>query len=231
MRDMTYDDEALAEEAALEAMGKNDTISREVHRAAIEAETADLRDKLLRAVADTENMRKRMEREVAQARKYAVSAFVKDIIPLTDTFQRAIEAVPEDAAAKDAALKSLLDGVIMTERQFLNALERHGVKRIEPKGEIFDPNFHQAIAQFPNPDVPDGTVMEVSQPGFVLDGRIMRPAMVVVAQGGPKPVKATEAPADNNNADSDSADSENWQDAEGSSQDSDTSAGPHHGES
>ncbi len=164
-------------------------ISKEVHRAAVDAETADLRDKLLRAVAETENMRKRMEREVAQARKFAVTEFVKDIIPLTDTFQRAIEAVPDDAAANDPALQSLMDGVTMTERQFLSVMEKHGVNRIEPQGEQFDPNFHQAIAQFPNPDVPSGTIMEVAQAGFVLASRVIRPAMVVVAQGGPKPGK------------------------------------------
>lgn len=173
---------------------EDDFITREVHHAAVEAETADLRDKLLRAAAETDNIRKRMEREVAQARKYAVASFVNDIVPLTDTFQRAIEAVPEEAAAADPALKSLLEGVEMTERQFLTVLEKHGVKRIMPEGEIFDPNFHQAIAQLPNPEVPAGTITDVSQAGFVLGDRVLRPAMVVVAQGGPKPVKS-EAPA------------------------------------
>ncbi len=184
------DDFELAED---EPSILDNMISKDVHRAAVDAETSDLRDKLLRAVAETENMRKRMEREVAQARKFAVTEFVKDIIPLTDTFQRAIEAVPDDAAENDPALQSLMDGVTMTERQFLSVMEKHGVNRIEPQGEQFDPNFHQAIAQFPNPDVPSGTIMEVAQAGFVLASRVIRPAMVVVAQGGPKPGKTAGA--------------------------------------
>ena len=171
------------------------TVSREVHEAVLEAQTAELRDQMLRAVAETDNMRKRMEREVAGARKYAVTGFATDIVPLTDTFQRAIEAVPDGAVEADPALKSLLEGVIMTQRQFVTVLEKHGIKQVTPKGELFDPNFHQAIAQMQNPDIPAGTIMEVAQAGFALADRVIRPAMVVVAQGGMKPVREPGAAA------------------------------------
>ena len=184
---------AASSDAGLAPGSGSQSISREVHEAVLEAETAKLRDRLLREIAETENIRKRAARDVAQARKFAIAGFVNDIVPLTDNFQRVIEAVPEQAVATDPALKSLLEGVEMTERQFLSVLEKHGVKRIIPEGEIFDPNFHQAIAQLSNPEVPAGTITNVSQAGFILGERVLRPAMVVVAQGGPKPVKTAPA--------------------------------------
>lgn len=158
----------------------------------LEGQIADLTDRLLRAHAEMDNVRKRMEREKLDIAKYAISKFANDVVGTTDNFQRAIQAVPPGAAEQDPALKSLIEGVSMTERAFLQVLERHGVERIEPKGEIFNPERHQAVMEQHNADVAAGTVLNVLQAGFVIEDRVLRPAMVVVARGGFKPVKASE---------------------------------------
>ena len=173
--------------------------------AALCAEAAELKDKLLRAHAEVENIRKRSEREKEETAKYAVSRFARDIVNVGDNFQRAIYAVPAGAAEKDAALKSFLDGVTMTERELLNVLERYGIKRVQPTNEPFNPHLHQAVMEIQRTDVPAGTVVQVFQAGFTIEDRVLRPAMVAVAKGGPKPAPAPEAPAgpappaDNNN--------------------------------
>lgn len=153
------------------------------------AEVAELKDKLLRQAAEMENLRRRTEREKQDMAKYAISNFAKDIITLDDNLARTLSAVPEGAIDEDPALKALVEGVEMTGRELTNVLERHGIKRIDPKGEIFDPNSHQALFEIPNPEVAAGTVMEVVAPGFTIDSRILRPAMVGVAKGGEKPKK------------------------------------------
>lgn len=163
---------------------------------ALKAEAADLRDRLLRAHAEMDNLRKRTEREKADAHKYAVTKFARDIVTVGDNFQRAVDAVPADAADKDPVLKSFLDGVTLTGRELLNVLERNGIKRIDPKGEPFNPHYHQAVMEMPSPDVPSGTVTQVFQPGYMIDDRILRPAMVVVAKGGMKPPAASTPAAD-----------------------------------
>ncbi len=174
--------------------------------AALRAETADLKDRLLRAHAEVENMRKRTEREKEETAKYAVTRLARDVVTVGDNFKRAIDAVPAAAAEEDPALKSFLEGVTMTERELLNALERHGIKRIQPMGEPFNPHLHQAVMEMPRPDVPAGTIVQIFQPGFTIQDRVLRPAMVAVAKGGPKPAPAQDAPpepppqADNNNA-------------------------------
>ncbi|MBN8912193.1 MAG: nucleotide exchange factor GrpE [Rhizobiales bacterium] len=160
----------------------------------LQGQIADLTDRLLRAHAEMDNMRKRAEREREETAKYAISKFARDVVAVADNFERAIQAVPADAAEQDGALKSLVDGVSMTEREFLNVLERNGVKRINPKGEPFNPHFHQAMMEMQNADVAPGTILEVYQCGYLIDDRVLRPAMVVVAKGGPKPGKAN-APA------------------------------------
>jgi molecular chaperone GrpE len=153
--------------------------------AALEAELGDTRDRLLRALAETENARRRFQREREDAQKYAISGFAKDLLSTVDNLRRALDAVRE-AEINDPRTKSLLDGVAATERELLAAFERHGLRRIDPKGEAFDHNFHQAIFEAERPDTPAGTVVEVLQPGYVLHDRLLRPAMVGVAKGGPK---------------------------------------------
>jgi molecular chaperone GrpE len=157
--------------------------------AALRRETSDLKDKILRVQAEMENLRKRTEREKSDASKYAITRFARDIVEVGDNFQRAITAVPAGAIDNDPALKSLLDGVVMTERAFLSALERHKVARIDPMGELFNPHFHQAMMEVPKPDVVTGTVVQVFQAGFMIEDRVLRPAAVVVATGGPEPTK------------------------------------------
>jgi len=151
--------------------------------AAVEAELAETKDRLLRALAETENVRRRMQRERDDAQKFAAGAFAKDLLSPVDNLRRALDAMPESELS-DPRAKSLRDGVAATERELLAAFERHGLKRIDPKGEPFDHNFHQAVFEAERPDVPAGTVVEVLQPGYVQHDRLLRPAMVGVAKGG-----------------------------------------------
>ena len=162
--------------------------------AALRAEAADLKDKLLRAHAEVENIRKRSEREKEETAKYAITRFARDIVNVGDNFQRAIDAVPAGAAEQDAALKSFLEGVTMTERELLNVLERYGIKRVQPVNEPFNPHLHQAVMEIQRTDVPAGTVVQVFQAGFTIEDRVLRPAMVAVAKGGPKPAQVPEPP-------------------------------------
>jgi molecular chaperone GrpE len=154
---------------------------------ALEAELAEQKDRLLRALAETENVRRRAQREREDASKYAVTAFAKDLLSAADNLRRALDSLPE-AEVKDERTRSLLAGVAATERELLSVFERHGIRRIDPKGDPFDHNFHQAIFEAEREDQPSGTVVEVLQPGYVLHDRLLRPAMVGVAKGGPKPV-------------------------------------------
>jgi molecular chaperone GrpE len=155
--------------------------------AVLEAEKADLKDKLLRLMADMENLRRRTEREVADARTYAVANFARDMLNVADNIRRAIESVPEEASrTAEGAFKGLIDGIDLTERDLLKNLERHGVKRLDPQGQKFDPNLHQAMFEIPNAEVPNGTVLQVVQSGYVIGERVLRPALVGVSRGGPK---------------------------------------------
>jgi len=155
--------------------------------AVLEAEKADLKDKLLRLMADMENLRRRTEREMADARTYAVANFARDMLNVADNVRRAIESVPDEArAGAEGAFKGLIEGIDLTERDLLKTLERHGVKKLDPQGQKFDPNVHQAMFEVPNPDVPTGTVVQVVQSGYVIGDRVLRPALVGVAKGGPK---------------------------------------------
>ena len=158
---------------------------------AIRAENADMKERLLRLAADMENLRKRTQREVADAKVYAVTGFARDMLGVTDNLRRAIEAVTDEQRdGADATLKNLLEGVELTEKSMLSAMERHGVRRLAPEGERFDPNFHQAMFEVPNPDVPSNTVVQVVQAGYSIGERVLRPAMVGVAKGGPRAEKA-----------------------------------------
>lgn len=160
----------------------------------LEIEIADLKDRYIRLAADMENLRKRTERERADIKKYAVSDFARDILPLSDNFQRAIEAVPSEAVEQDEILSSLLEGVKMNERELQKVLERHGVTQLDPKGEKFDPNMHQAVQQVDNPALPNNTVCDVYQVGYIIADRVLRPAVVAVAKGGPKITTTVDIP-------------------------------------
>ena len=149
--------------------------------ASVEAELADSKDRLLRALAEVENTRRRFQREREDTLKYAAAGFAKDLLSPVDNLRRALESLPESEVS-DQRVRSLLEGLAATERELLNAFERHGLKRIDPKGERFDHNFHQAIFEAERGDVAPGTVVEVLQPGYVLHDRLLRPAMVGVAK-------------------------------------------------
>jgi molecular chaperone GrpE len=150
-------------------------------------EAAELKDKLLRTLADMENLRKRTEREVADARQYGVASFARDMLGVADNFRRALDAIgPEVRAGANVAVASFIEGVELTEKELLKALEKNGIRKIEPLNEKFDPNLHQAMYEVPDPSVPSGSVVQVIQPGYVIGERILRPAMVAVAKGGPK---------------------------------------------
>lgn len=158
---------------------------------ALRAENGELKDRFLRLAAEMDNLRRRTERDVKDAKSYSVAGFARDMLAVADNLRRALEAIPAEArAAADQGLNTLIEGVEMTERSMLSALERHGVKKIEAEGQKFDPNFHQAMFEVPNPNVPNNTVVQVVQAGFVIGERVLRPAMVGVAKGGPKDVAA-----------------------------------------
>jgi molecular chaperone GrpE len=152
---------------------------------ALEAELTQTKDRLLRALAETENVRRRAEREQQETQKYAVSRFARDLLSAADNLRRALDSMPL-SEIRDERVKSLVDGVEATERELLAAFERHGIRRIDPKGERFDHNFHQAIFESETADAPAGTVVEVLQPGYLIHGRLLRPAMVGVAKEAPK---------------------------------------------
>jgi molecular chaperone GrpE len=150
------------------------------------AEFADLRDKMLRALADAENARRRAEKDVADARQYAVTSFAREMLGVGDNLRRALGAVTEDQRkGADEALKALLEGVEVTERGLEQTMGRFGVKRIDAKGKKFAPAFHQAMYEMPRDDVAPGTVLDEMQVGYVIGDRVLKPALVVVAKRAP----------------------------------------------
>lgn len=161
--------------------------------AKLQAERDGLKDKLLRTLAEMENLRRRTEREIADAKAYAVTSFARDMLGSSDNLRRALESLPADAMkTADAAVKALHEGVELTERELVKTLERHGVRRIDPQGEKFDPNLHQAMFEAPDAEVAKGLVSKVVQTGYKIGERVLRPALVGVSAGAPK---APEAPA------------------------------------
>ncbi len=180
--------------------------------AASAAELAEMKDRMLRALADAENARRRTERDVADARQYAVTSFAREILQVGDNLRRALEAVPADKRADaDATLKALLEGVEVTERGLEQTLGKFGVKRIEAKGKKFDPSFHQAMFELPRDDVAPGTVVDELQVGYAIGERVLKPAFVVVAKRGPgasnddkKPKASGESPSSSVGSDGDS---------------------------
>lgn len=171
------------------------TIDEQAARlAAAQAQIEAANDKVLRGLADLDNMRKRTEKEKEETARYAIAKFARDVVNVADNFERAVASVPADAKVDNPALVNLVDGVSLTEREFMNVLERHGVTRIAPQGEPFNPHHHQAVMETNDPSVPAGTVLQVFQPGYLIEDRVLRPAMVVVSTGGAKPSKAPASP-------------------------------------
>ncbi len=175
---------AAAEGAAPAAEPSADQLKAII--AALQSDLEAKTNETLRLVADMDNLRKRTEREKQETAKFAISKFAVDIIGVADNFERAMQAVPAGAAEADPALQSLVEGVSMIDGQLKSVLERHGVKRIWPEGELLNPHYHQAMQQVEKPDVPHGTILQVYQAGYVIDERLIRPAVVVTAKGGPK---------------------------------------------
>jgi len=158
---------------------------------ALAKEAADLRDKMLRTLAEMENLRQRTRREVADSKIYGITGFARDVLDIADSLQRTIDAVPaETRESADPLLKALIEGVELTERSLLSALEKNGVKKFDPQGEKFNPNFQQAMYEVPDPSVPAGTVVQVVQAGYTIGERVLRPALVGVSKGGAKAAPA-----------------------------------------
>src|SRR5215468_7981205 len=162
---------------------------------ALAKEVAELKDRLLRTLAEMENLRRRTEREMADTRQYAVASFARDLLGVADNMQRALETLSADFRDQaDPVVKSHIEGVELTERELIKVMEKYGIRKFDPQGQKFDPNLHQAMMQVPDPGVPSGTVVQVMQPGYMIAERVLRPALVGVAKGGPKA-----APAANEN--------------------------------
>lgn len=179
-RDEPTPDELIPENGAA---ASDDPVARlEAEKAALEAERKDLKDQLLRALAEAENTRRRVERERSEAVKYAAIPLLRDLVKVADNLSRALAAVPAEAAESNEQVKTLRDGVALTERELVTAFQRHGVARVEPLGEPLDPNLHEAMFEIPDPAKPAGTVVQVLEAGWKLHDRLIRPARVAVAK-------------------------------------------------
>lgn len=155
--------------------------------AAAQREAAEYKDKLLRTLAEMENLRRRTEREVGDARTYGIASFARDILVVADSMHRAMQALDDELRAKaEEGVKALLDGVELTERELLKVLDKHGVRKFSPLGEKFDPNVHQAMFEMEHPELPAGHVAQVIQAGYMIGERVLRPALVAVVKAPPK---------------------------------------------
>lgn len=163
----------------------------------LNAENVEMKDRVLRTLAEMENLRRRTEKEIADAKTYGVTNLARDMIAFADNLRRAIESVPADAREAEGNLRTLVEGLELTERDFLSRLSRHGVKKLEPQGQKFDPNMHEALFEIPDPGVPSGTVMQVVEAGYSIGDRCLRPAKVGVARGGPKASNGEDSAAQN----------------------------------
>jgi molecular chaperone GrpE len=180
------DDMAAQGEGDAAAAGTPELVPAEQVTAALEA-AAEFKDKLLRTLAEMENLRKRTEREVADARAYGVTGFARDVLAVADNMHRALETLgPELREQADAKLTALIEGVELTERELMKVLEKNGVTKFSPQGEKFDPNVHQAMYEVQEPNVPPGHVAQVIQAGYMLGDRVLRPALVAVVKAAPK---------------------------------------------
>ncbi len=155
-------------------------------------EVADLKDKLLRAMAETENIKRRGEREKTDLRKYAIADFARDMLAVSDNLQRALSAVSDQHRQGNPEMAQLLEGVELTQRELQGHFDKHGIKEVNPLGEKMDPNLHQAVVQIDAPEATQGTVVQVIQVGYVIQDRLLRAAMVGVAKGEPAASKASD---------------------------------------
>ena len=162
--------------------GEEETLPESSSEPSAEEQAAEMKDRLLRALADVENTRRRSARDVEDARKYGSSGFARDLLNVSDNLRRGLEAVGDAVQESDETIKNLVQGIEMVERELLGAFERHGIKKVDPLGEPFDHNFHQAMYEKPDTEFANGTVAEVLQPGYVMHDRLLRPAMVAVAK-------------------------------------------------
>ena len=167
----------------LDIPGKPEGMAAELQQ--LQAEKADLQDKVLRALAEAQNVRRRAQQDVERERKFGIERFGKDILSVADNLGRALSALPADGAAMDPALRNVIVGVEATERELQSVLERHGVTRIEALGKPFNAEFHQAVMEVQDPTVPSGTIVQELAPGYLIAGRLLRAAMVGVSKGGP----------------------------------------------
>ena len=149
-----------------------------------EKEIADLKDKLLRTLADMENLRRRSQKDREDALKYSSANFARDMLSVADNLRRAIESIPEEADPDGAAMVGFIEGIALTEKELLSTLERHGIEKIDPTGEKFDPQFHEAMFEIPTVDAESGTVLQVVEVGYVIHDRLLRPAKVGIAKAG-----------------------------------------------
>jgi molecular chaperone GrpE len=192
------DDEAKAAPTGEPVVSKPYIMPDDPEEGSVEAltkEAAEARDRMLRTLAEMENLRKRTAKEVADARAYGITGFARDILEIADNLQRALDAIPADVKeTADPGIKAFIEGVELTERSLLNTLEKNGVKKFDPSGEKFDPNFQQAMYEVPDPSVPSGTVVQVVQAGFMIGERVLRPALVGVSKGGAKAAPASNEP-------------------------------------
>ena len=177
-------DEAAADSAEVNENQTEPELDEPVEDTVPEEDAADLKDKLLRALADLENTRRRATREVADTRKYAASGLAKELLNVSDNLRRALETVTDEMREGDDGVKNLVLGIEMVEKEMLSAFERQGITRLDPLGEPFDHNFHQAMYEKEDTGYPAGTVAEVMQAGYVIHDRLLRPAMVAVSKGG-----------------------------------------------
>jgi molecular chaperone GrpE len=169
--------------------------------AALEA-AADFKDKHLRVLAEMENLRRRTEREVADARVYGVTGFARDVLAVADNMHRALGTIEAELVEHaDPKMKALIEGVELTERELMKVLEKYGVTKFSPEGEKFDPNVHQAMYEVQSADLPPGHVAQVVQAGYMLGDRVLRPALVAVTKAAPK----SRQPSANDNPQSDNA--------------------------
>jgi molecular chaperone GrpE len=189
------------EEAAIRAEGERAAAAAEAHSETAPAateeidplaearrEAADYRDKLLRTLAEMENLRKRTAREIGDARAYGIAGFARDVLAVADNMHRALDHIGDELRdSADANVKALVEGIDLTERELLKALEKHGVKKFSPEGQKFDPNVHQAMFEMEHPGLPPGYVAQVIQDGYMIGERVLRPAMVGVVKAAPKP--------------------------------------------
>ena len=191
----SQEDKLTEEDKILEFPETSQADPRDAKIAELEAEAAKLRDSWVRAAAETDNIRKRSQRELEDTRKYAINGFATDMVSVLENLKRAAESIPADARANNELLKTLGEGVDLTLQELLGTFERYGIKRIDPIGQKFDHNLHQAVVQVEQAGIEPGTVVQVVQAGYIIGERLLRPAMVAVSKAAGDTVKKVDTTA------------------------------------